>query len=85
VSKTYQRLTYPEAPELLERLSAAFHEVYQREARRQAEQNADTVRHLDSYDALLEHTKDYDRALAIFVLDAIGEARAFWMLERSRA
>jgi hypothetical protein len=52
----------------LELLSALFHAVYQREARRQADQGADAVRHEDSYLALPEHTKDYDRALAWFFM-----------------
>jgi hypothetical protein len=52
----------------LELLSALFHAIYQREAHRQAEQGADAVRHDEDYYALPEHTKDYDRALALFFM-----------------
>lgn len=71
----YLPLTYRRAPELLEQLAEAFHHVYQQEARRQAKLGADAVRHPDEYAALPEHTKDYDRALAIFVLDHLEQIR----------
>lgn len=53
---------------LIEALSRRFHAVYQAEARRQYSADLDDVRHPDDYDALPEHTKDYDRVLARDVL-----------------
>lgn len=47
----------------LEDLSAQLHEVYQKEAKRQGD-----VRHPDKYSELREATKEYDRALARFIL-----------------
>lgn len=49
--------------EIMEPLSATLHAVYQREARRQGE-----GRHPDDYETLPEHTKEYDRVLARFIL-----------------
>lgn len=71
VSSSYQRLEYPDSPATLEALAAWLHTIYQDEARRQATFGADTVRHPDAYDSLPEHTKDYDRALAIFIMDEL--------------
>ena len=59
--------TYGE-DELVEALSRRFHAVYQAEAKRQYAADLDNVRHPDDYDALDEHTKDYDRVLARDVL-----------------
>lgn len=60
----------------VEALSAELHAIYQREARRQANTGDDTVRHPDDYDALPEHTKEYDRVLARFILARLDDARA---------
>lgn len=56
------------ADPMVEALSRRFHAVYQVESRRQAEIGEDEVRHPDDYDALPEHTKEYDRVLARDVL-----------------
>jgi hypothetical protein len=56
----------------VEMLSAELHAIYQREARRQAGTGDDTVRHPDDYNALPEHTKEYDRVLARFILQRDG-------------
>lgn len=48
---------------ILETLSAKLHALYQQEARRQGD-----VRHHDDYAALSEHTKEYDRVLARWIL-----------------
>lgn len=48
----------------LETLAAELHWVYQREAKRQGD-----VRHQDNYEDLPENIKDFDRALAKFILD----------------
>lgn len=74
-NSSYERLEYPDAPEIMEALAAELHVVYQDEAARQSRMGADTIRHPDSYDALPEHTKDYDRALAIFILEALRRIR----------
>jgi hypothetical protein len=55
-------------PDAVERLSANLHAIYQDEARRQAGARDDTVRHPDDYAALPEHTKEYDRVLARYIL-----------------
>lgn len=68
-NSSYVRLRFTDAPTLMERLAKALHSVYQNEAARQSRMGADTIRHPDDYDALPEHTKDYDRALAIFILE----------------
>lgn len=65
---------HPRAWAAVEALSAAFHFVYQTEAARQSRQSADTMRHPDDYAQLPEHTKDYDRALALYVLDLYERA-----------
>lgn len=52
----------------IEPLARELHAIYQREAKRQAETGEDDVRHPDDYDALPEHTKEYDRVLARFIL-----------------
>lgn len=57
--------------EAVEKLSREFHAIYQKEARRQAGTGDDEVRHPDDYDALEEHTKEYDRVLARYVLNLI--------------
>jgi hypothetical protein len=49
--------------ERVEQLAASFHEVYQAEANRQGD-----VRHPNDYNELPENIKDYDRALARFVI-----------------
>src|SRR6266702_838271 len=56
-------------PLATEALAERFHLVYQDEARRQTDQDADSLRHPDEYSELAERTKDYDRALARFVLE----------------
>ena len=53
---------------IVEDLARRFHAVYQEESKRQAAIGQDTVRHPDDYDALPERTKEYDRALARYVL-----------------
>ena len=47
----------------VEKLAATFHEIYQREARRQGD-----VRHADKYEDLPENIKEFDRVLARYVL-----------------
>ena len=69
LNRSYARLEYPDAPELLERLSAALHDIYQSESRRQF--GPGELRHPDDYEALAEPTKDFDRALAIFIMDEL--------------
>jgi hypothetical protein len=61
----------------VEGLSARLHAIYQEEARRQAGTGEDTVRHPDDYDALPEHTKEYDRVLARFIIE-----RETWLTAR---
>jgi len=58
-------------PLATEALAERFHLVYQDEARRQTDQDADSLRHPDEYSELAERTKDYDRALARFVLEQL--------------
>lgn len=48
----------------IETLAATFHGLYQREAKRQGD-----VRYSDSYAALSEHIKEFDRVLAAYVLE----------------
>lgn len=48
---------------LVEVLSSKLHAIYQQEARRQGD-----VRHHDDYSQLAEHTKEYDRVLAHFII-----------------
>jgi hypothetical protein len=71
-------LHWPDAQ--VERLSATLHAIYQEEARRQAGTGEDTVRHPDDYDALPEHTKEYDRVLARFIIE-----RETWLVARIAA
>lgn len=59
----------------LEALSAELHAVYQAESRRQAGTGDDTVRHPDDYAALPEHTKEYDRVLARYILQRESKLR----------
>lgn len=59
----------------LEPLSARLHAIYQREARRQGD-----IRHPDDYEALPEHTKDFDRVLAHFILRYATEEEVIDML-----
>lgn len=54
----------------VEALSRKFHEVYQREAKRQGD-----VRHEDRYEDLSEDVKEFDRVLARYVLDALAKHR----------
>lgn len=54
-----------------EKLSERIHEVYQKEAKRQ-----DDVRHVDDYTSLSEDVKDFDRALAAFILNNLIPADA---------
>jgi hypothetical protein len=63
-------------PEAVERLSAKIHAIYQDEARRQAGVGDDAVRHPDDYAALQEHTKEYDRVLARYILQREAGWRA---------
>lgn len=65
----------------LETLSAKLHTIYQAEAKRQGD-----VRHYDDYAELSEDTKDFDRALARFILerDKIVDDEAA-RLERERS
>lgn len=58
--------------DLVEVLARELHAIYQQEARRQAGVGEDDVRHPDDYDQLAEHTKDYDRVLARFILEREG-------------
>ena len=50
------------AADLVESLAAKFHDIYQREAKRQGD-----VRHKDSYADLPENIKEFDRVLARYV------------------
>ncbi len=59
----------------IERLSKELHAIYQKEARRQAKTGEDTVRHPNDYDALPEHTKEYDRVLARYILSLLDYYR----------
>ena len=52
--------------EQVEQMAKWFHAVYQTEARRQKD-----IRHSDFYDQLPENIKDYDRALARYVLNLL--------------
>lgn len=52
----------------VEELSRKFHDIYQQEAKRQADLGIDKVRHPDNYDDLPERTKEYDRVLARYVI-----------------
>jgi hypothetical protein len=70
-------------PEAVERLSAKLHAIYQDEARRQAGTGDDAVRHPDDYAALPEHTKEYDRVLARYILRR--EAAAGELLAAARS
>ena len=54
----------------LEALAYVIHRVYQAEAKRQGD-----VRHSDDYHALPENVKDYDRAIARFILDHFVEKK----------
>ena len=56
--------------ELVEKLSAQFHAIYQAEAKRQRD-----VRHHDDYDQLPEHIKEFDRVLARHVIALLATAR----------
>jgi hypothetical protein len=47
----------------IKELASKFHEVYQEEAKRQGD-----IRHKDKYEDLPENIKDFDRALASYVL-----------------
>lgn len=67
----------PTTTPVIESLSAELHALYQQEARRQAGTGEDTVRHPDDYASLPEHTKEYDRVLARFIL---AREEAFWTL-----
>lgn len=60
----------------VEDLSRILHGIYQDEARRQAGTGDDTVRHPDEYDALPEHTKEYDRVLARYIIERERALRA---------
>jgi hypothetical protein len=63
-------------PDAVERLSANLHAIYQDEARRQAGIGDDAVRHPDDYASLPEHTKEYDRVLARYILRREEGSRA---------
>jgi hypothetical protein len=49
--------------EVVERLSARLHDIYQKEAHRRGD-----VRHADAYDDLSEETKEWDRVLARWII-----------------
>ncbi len=66
----------PQSAAVVETLAEYLHAVYQQEARRQADRGEDEVRHPDDYDALPEHTKEYDRVLARFILEREAKAIA---------
>jgi len=51
----------------VEELAAKFHEVYQVEAKRQGD-----IRHHDSYEQLPKNVKEFDRALARYVIAFIS-------------
>jgi hypothetical protein len=55
--------------ESVEKVAAKFHDIYQQEAKRQGD-----VRHADVYENLPEKTKEFDRALARFVIGNIAMA-----------
>jgi hypothetical protein len=60
----------------IEDLARTFHAVYQGQARRNAEAGHEKPRHPDAYDDLPEHVKEYDRALARYVLEQYGGLEA---------
>jgi hypothetical protein len=62
--------------ELLEALSAKFHEIYQREAARQGD-----VRHPNAYADLKESTKEFDRVLARFIMQYCSMDAVLDMIE----
>jgi len=68
----------------IEHLASIFHEIYQKEARRQGD-----IRHADRYEDLPENVKEFDRVLARYVLQnfqlkaevkAKKESNAVWKL-----
>ena len=59
----------------VEKLSAELHAIYQKEAKRQAGTGEDEVRHPDDYNSLPEHTKEYDRVLARYVITLLVQER----------
>lgn len=68
------------SPGNIEKLSRKFHEIYQTEAKRQADLGIDKVRHPDNYDVLPERTKEYDRVLARYIIEAIPEEKDYLCL-----
>ena len=58
-----QTMTQTISTDELEKLAAQLHEVYMQEARRQGD-----VRHHERYRNLPENTKDFDRALARWII-----------------
>ena len=59
-------------PDERELLAAKLHAIYMAEVRRQG----DVVRHSDDYDSLAENVKNYDRALADYIIECIAKAEA---------
>lgn len=47
----------------VEKLAAKFHEIYQKEAKKQGD-----IRHSDEYEDLSENIKEFDRVLARYVI-----------------
>jgi len=47
----------------IEQLSSRLHDIYQKQANA-----SDVVRHSDNYEELSEHTKEYDRVLARWIV-----------------
>lgn len=54
--------------DIVEKIAKRFHEVYQEEAKRQG-----NIRHDDNYNKLPQNIKEFDRALAKFVLNKIDD------------
>lgn len=63
--------------EEVEAISRMLHAIYQAEAKRQAGEGLDSVRHPDEYDFLPDHTKEYDRVLARYILK---REEALWQI-----
>lgn len=66
----YVALDYPDSPATMEALAAWLHSVYQDEARRQMP--GATLKYPDAYNELPEPVKDFDRALAIFIMEELA-------------
>lgn len=59
----------------VEKLSAEFHDIYQKEAHRQEDLGLGPARHYDEYEKLSEPVKEFDRVLARYVLKLLEQAK----------